>query len=262
MNTKVKHVLTTNKTYFGYTTSEIFGILLMIIPAVLCITMGKQFHWELFGYELPWGKGRNVTIRPEIYSMTIAVILYLGLILRFNLFNNYNLMTSIISCIRTFLNCWVLAAMINVVVPTSNAKTKFLESLLLPENWRFILIVITAILSWLGMRTIAGLGWFATVLICLTNMGAIAKVAKMQGALFILLAFISVLLQVKDLITLREFITDFTGDISPLIGTIQGDMHSAAEGAPRKIGRAATATKPLAEKAYKAFRDSIEKKED
>ena len=63
MNRSVAHVLTTEKTYFGYTTCEIFGILLMIVPFLIGLKFEAVDYWfEVFGHKV---QEKRTEIRPS-----------------------------------------------------------------------------------------------------------------------------------------------------------------------------------------------------
>ncbi len=71
MNRSVAHVLTTEKTYFGYTTCEILGVLLMVVPFLIGLKFEKVDYWfEVFGHRF---NERKTTIKPDYISITLFV---------------------------------------------------------------------------------------------------------------------------------------------------------------------------------------------
>ena len=159
------YILTTEKTFFGYTTSEIFGVLLMIIPFYLGMTFSHTVYW----FEAILGKRavrEEISIKPETISIMLSIALYFGLALRFNIFKTNNLLNGILSSIRMFLNCSVMAMIIRIVYPVAE-KTReplpFFQAI--SSHWEIMILVLAVVLTWAGIRTVAGYSWLICIFV-------------------------------------------------------------------------------------------------
>lgn len=240
----VGRILTTEKTYYGYTTSEIFGVVLMIVPFI----MGMMFTHTDYWFEALIGKRfarREISIKPENISILLSIMMYFGLALRFNIFKTNNLLNGIISSIRMFLNCSVMAMIIRVVYPISKKgiPVPFLSAL--TSNWEIMLLVFAVVLTWAGVRTLAGYSWIICILVSFTHQSKVSQYMGTRGYLFMILAAISMFLQIKDWNNIRNFIGEFIGSTQSFRNDIRTNIGSAAYDASDKVNTAVQYATPI-----------------
>lgn len=127
MKDKITDVLMTKKTVFGFHVADLLGIILMIIPCLISIPTYKHPEnvIEWLPSWLPFNQREgHLNITPDISRALIAVAFYYGaLIARYGIFKKDNLMEALISSVRTFLNCWGLAALLGIVLTTNSNET-------------------------------------------------------------------------------------------------------------------------------------------
>ena len=245
VNRTVGHILTTEKTYYGYTTSEIFGVLLMIVPFIIGMTFSKTNYW----FEALFGKlfvKTTVDIRPENISITLSILMYIGLALRFNIFKTNNLLNGIISSIRMFLNCSVMAMIIRIVYPISKKGIVVPFHTAITSNWEIMVLVMAVVLTWAGVRTLAGYSWGICILVSLSHQSKISEYMGSTGYIFMILAAISMLLQIKDWNNVRNFVNEFFGSTQSFRNDIRKNIGVAADDATYRVNTAAQYVKTVA----------------
>ncbi len=89
------------------------------------------------------------TIRPGMVSAMCSVAFYIALILRCQLFKVGTFAEGLISAVRAFLNCWVIASLMTMIVPTETVSSLTLSGFL--KNNQSTLLLIGIVFSWLGM---------------------------------------------------------------------------------------------------------------
>ena len=232
----VGRILTTEKTYYGYTTSEIFGVVLMIVPFIIGMTFNHTEYWfeALIGH---FAVKKTVDIRPENISITLSILLYIGLALRFNIFKTNNLLNGIISSIRMFLNCSVLAMIIRIVYPISKKGAVIPFATALTTNWQLLVLVLAVIL--------VGYSWGICILVSFFHQEGVSRYMGTRGYLFMLLAGISMFLQIKDWNNIRNFIGEFIGSTQSFRNDIRTNIGSAAYDASDKVNTAVQYVTPI-----------------
>lgn len=226
MNRKVKHVLTTENRFFGFRIPDLFGIVLMGIAILFCIYACKTMHQSLFEKAMTYvfGKNRVVALHPNILSTGFACVIYAAIIIRFpDAFRQNNLLVAIISSIRAFFNIWAIAAIISVLMPAGGITSKWFG------NWQTMLLLFSVVMTWLGIRTLAGYTWF---IYFLTAVGYIAKVNSRLGPagyLFVMFAAISMFLQIASLSSIRDFANEFSGKANRYAANVGHNIELAGE---------------------------------
>lgn len=133
-----------NKTVFGLKPIDLLGILIMIIPFFISfksftlIETGPKFEW----WFIRLGKTTNSTqidIKPGLVSAMCTVSFYFALIVRFDLFKADTLLEGIISAIRTFLNCYVVAALLSIIITTHHIDKPSFEALF--QNYQTVFLL-------------------------------------------------------------------------------------------------------------------------
>ena len=189
-----------------FSAADLLGIAIMLIPFVISIAFEKHISKTFIIFKT--GK-EAVNIHPNMITSIFAVAFYAALLARYNIFRAGNIFEGIISSVRTFLNCWVLSSLISIALPAKeiNTNTNTLKTLL--QNKEVTFFVLAVILSWLGMKTIAGYSWIIFVLVACANMDKISNHMGMWGALFIITLTISLFLQISSYSNIKDFLSDF-----------------------------------------------------
>ena len=98
---KTKNSLLTKSHIGGYRVADLIGLALMIIPFFISLqsfdSTKRVFLW--------FTKHVTVNIQPTMITATCSVAFYVALILRYNFFKASNLLETLVSIVRRFLNC-------------------------------------------------------------------------------------------------------------------------------------------------------------
>ena len=221
------------KTILGFHPTDLLGILIMIIPFYISF---KEFSYvkDLFLWVT---KTDTKTIQPGMVSALCAVIFYVALILRCQLFKIGTFAEGLVSTIRAFLNCWVIASLMTMIVPTEIVKDLTLSAFL--KNNQSTLLLLGLVLSWLGMRTLSGYCWILFIIAAWENLLVLDRAMGMWGAVYVITIAISLLLQVTNYVKLSDLLQDFKGEISKYSPTVKENMSFAAKDAQSRAKRAA-----------------------
>lgn len=222
-----------SKIFWGFHPTDLLGILIMIVPFYITF---KEFSY-VKGLFLWVTTTVPKTIRPGLVSALCAVVFYVALILRCQLFRAETLAEGLVSAIRAFLNCWVIASLMTMIVPTETVSSLTLSGFLKNNQSTFLLIGI--VLSWLGMRTISGYCWILFIIAAWKNLLVLDKAMGIWGAVYIITLAISLLLQISNYVKLTDLLQDFKGEISKYSPTVKENMSFAAKDAQSRAKRAA-----------------------
>ncbi len=218
-----------DKTIWGFHPTDLLGILIMIIP--FCISFGEFSYIRKFLIvEITSSKN----MQPNMISSLCAVIVYTALILRCQLFKIGSFSEGLVSTIRTFLNCWVIASLMTIILPT---KTEELINFL--HNQQSTFLILGIVLSWLGMRTVSGYSWILFIIAAWKNLLGLNTAMRMWGALYIITIAISLLLQITNYVKLSDLLQDFKGGISKHSATVKANVNLAAKDAQNRAQRTA-----------------------
>ena len=191
MKDKITDVLTTKKTVFGFHVADLLGIALMIIPCLIsCYSFSTTAPRIAFLPKwIPFNRQEvEVHVTPDISRALIAVAFYYGaLIARYGIFKKDNLMEALISSVRTFLNCWGLAALLGIVLTTNSNETFSLGIFSINTA---SLLLFAVLFSWFGMKTLAGYVWIIFVLAGVKHFNMVSDAMGPWGAVFIRLRFL------------------------------------------------------------------------
>ncbi len=221
------------KTILGFHPTDLLGILIMIIPFYISF---KEFSYvkDLFLWVT---KTDTKTIQPGMVSALCAVIFYVALILRCQLFKIGTFAEGLVSTIRAFLNCWVIASLMTMIVPTEIVKDLTLSAFL--KNNQSTLLLLGLVLSWLGMRTLSGYCWILFIIAAWENLLVLDRAMGMWGAVYIITIAISLLLQITNYVKLSDLLQDFKGEISKHSTTVKANINLAAKDAQNRAQRTA-----------------------
>lgn len=246
MKDKIKDVLTT-KTVFGFHVADLLGIALMMIPCIISVSPASSYSTTVSRIPLlpswvPFNqKEVEQTITPDIPRALVAVISYYGaLIVRYGIFKKGNIIEALVSSVRTFLNCWALAALLGIVLATDTDGAFSLGAFTFNSS---SLLLIAVLFSWVGMKTLAGYSWILFALAGVTRFNMVSAAMGAWGALFILTLAISMLLQVNDFSNIQNFMEDFRNTTGKRVLDVKEDMSAAVNDASVRAREAAKAVK-------------------
>ena len=224
------------KTIFGFSIADLRGIIIMVIPFVISIRFNAVIPGKKFLF-FQTTKSETYNIRPALISMILSAVFYASLVVRYEgIFRTKNLFDITVSIIRMFLNCWVIAAFISLVIPSKIPTDTSTFSVLFssPET---TMLVLAIFLSWLGMKTIAGYSWLFFIIAAWKRLLALNGLMEMGGAVFILSFAISLLLQIKDYTYIRNFMNEFRNKAAQT-ETIRAEINAAINDGSMKLQRA------------------------
>ena len=230
MQDKVKKAVTAENRVMGYRLSDLLGIIIMIIPFIISISF-EQINPARSLLWIKIGKETITSIRPDLISTLCSVVFYASLIVRYEgIFKSNNLFEAFISTIRAFLNCWVFAALVKVVLQNDTKVTEGSFTLFaLLRNPETTMLVFAILLSWLGMKSIAGFSWILFIVAAMKNLLVVNSAMGMLGAVFVLTITISLFLQIRDYSNIRDFMRDFRGGTSKYRETVRQDINAAKD---------------------------------
>lgn len=197
-----------NNEFRNFNASDLLGISIMIIPFMISIVFNDYLPPEKFLF-FTTKKGEPINIHPNMITSIFAVSFYAALIARYNIFRAGNIVEGIISSVRTFLNCWVLSSLLSIALPAKEISTNSNTLTTLLNNSEVTFFILAVILSWLGMKTIAGYSWIIFVLVACAHMIKVNNAMGMWGALFIITLTISLFLQISSYSNIKDFLSDF-----------------------------------------------------
>lgn len=166
-----------------------WAIILLIIPILISFsnisgTITKRFlFWS-------WNEAFLTNITPSLMSTLFAILLLLAVILRnnprkmFSKPSRFVLLAGDVLFISSFLN--ILCNKEPLPIPGINLSCQSL-------------LVVAAVISWVGIREVAGLVWAAVLILGVTRLCSIDSVMGFSGSLYLLCAFLSGVLQWLEL---------------------------------------------------------------
>ena len=233
MSQKKNNIMISENPVLGFRPADLFGILIMVIPFVISIEWKEEIPVTYLWGLIDSGRTKTIAIAPYAVTTAIAVVFYLALVLRFNFFKANNLAQAIISSIRTFLDCWVLAAILSFAIPREEAKAYTLAAAF--QNTKAMLLFFAVALTWLGMKTIAGYSWILFLIAAWSNVVNTSNAMGEMGAVFVLTAAISLMLQVKDVASAKDFLQEFRIGTSTYTAQVKNSINRAAYDATKKV---------------------------
>ena len=231
MSIRKGNLLTTEKDILGFKPADLLGIVIMIIPFFISYAWYAEIPIKILGI-IDIKKTENINIWPNAVTAAFSVLFYAALIVRYNIFKSNNLIQGIISSIRTFLDCWVLASLLSIVLPTKEINSISFVGIF--QNVQTLLLVFAVVLTWFGMRTIAGYSWIVFIFTASGRLLKVSNAMERLGAIFIITIAISLFLQIKDLSDIKDFLSDFKISTNGYTSQIKGSINEAAYDATRK----------------------------
>lgn len=206
-NNNTEIVVKEEKGFSRFSTTDLLGIAIMIIPFIISIVF-KHFKPNKFLF-ITTKQGEIINVQPNMVTSIFAVLFYAALIARYNIFRAANMAEGLISSARAFLNCWVLSSLLSLAIPSKIFDDNSIFSLLKQGNKEAFFFTFAVILSWLGMKTIAGYSWIIFIFVAMGHVNDVNKAMGMLGPVYIITIAISLFLQISNYSDIRDFINDF-----------------------------------------------------
>jgi hypothetical protein len=214
-----KHGVNTLKILFN---RKSLSLVFMAVPVFISfmtftVEVEKKILWIF-----PQTETVSFSISPSFISTLTAIILYLSVVVRYRLKLFSDVYETLIIC----LNILFCASFLEMFFPKEIWNIPFINI----SSQSFLLGAV--ILSWIGMRAIAGFVWIFLFIIAATRIAGLNAAMGHLGAAYILSAFISIGLQLKDSVRMiYSFKNDFIGvtrhvggDIDSSINTIRSSV--------------------------------------
>jgi hypothetical protein len=167
------------------------------------------------------------SISPSFISTLAAIMLYLSVVVRYRLKLFSDAYETVIIC----LNILFCASFLEIFFSKETWKIPFINI----SSQSFLLAAI--ILSWAGMRAIAGFVWIFLFILAVTRIADLNVAMGYFGVVYILSAFVSIGLQLKDSVRLISFKNDFLGVAHHIGEDIGSSVKMVAQVPTGKIPR-------------------------
>jgi hypothetical protein len=202
----------------------IFAILAIIFGCLWYVQSGWGSFFRIMNW--PWGSTWvERTFSTELkfkfppgflnslWGLAMCFPIYLRGFVPFNTLSPY----SYISFVLNFFLCSVIAQLM------FDASGNF------THNTMNTVFVVSLVISWIGMRSIAGFGWLIVFLLALINLIKADYQLKQFGSFFLLFAFSSLLFQTQFLPEdlFRKILSDFKGLKDEELVFVKESMHEA-----------------------------------
>lgn len=216
----------------GQNTVRYISLILMLASAVMGFITYTNEGWVSTSY---------VSYAPNIMTTFMALLMILPLYVRNVLkWSGYNVFT-ILSFV---LNVSVTATMVSMLLGGSVNHSFFGGGFSMTLNWQTptAMVLLGAILlSWLGMRLIAGFSWIIVFAVGTWNLAMAGGSLESIGAIFLLSAFLGIVLQnnLTPGVFLQELKYEFSGS-GEVIKSNVSDFSSASAGMAKSAVNAYT----------------------
>jgi len=206
------------------TMTNMIAIIFMSTAFILSLT---PFHGQ--------SGGVIFSLKPGLFTTLIAIGLYSAVIVRIKgLHNSFISFSDSLLSIMTILFC---ASFLNIFIGDITIKTKpfFLNDIVISGK---IILFVAVLLSWLGIKAIAGIVWVIVFIIACTQMIARDVAMGIWGSVYIISAFLGIFLQLKQMGSdlVRDMGREFINIGSQVNNRIFSDIDSAAAFAKRTAG--------------------------
>jgi hypothetical protein len=203
--------------------AEIAGVFVMMIPVVLSFMqyqthIEKTYFW-FFTHKIE----KTISIQATFVTAVAAVFLYGSYIVRYNFFKKETAEQVFFSIIQSVVNIWALAGLCSILAGNEVWSIPLINI----SSSTFLLLVV--LLSWIGARSIAGFLWVALIIIDISHLTEINNAMGLYGALYIIFMFISLLLQMSDIVHLEDFKNDFLGGAKKAGQTVTRDIKASKD---------------------------------
>ena len=97
------------------------------------------------------------------------------------------------------------------------------------KNPQSTLLIFALLLSWLGMKAIAGFSWILFIVAAWRHFLEINSAMGMLGAIFILTLALSLFLQIKNYAVISDFMYDFRSMLTPHSNRVRKYVNNTVE---------------------------------
>jgi hypothetical protein len=211
---------------------RIVAVLFMALPVV--ISLGTFFTdvQKKFLFFFEYTEQIVVSIKPGLLSVTMAVMLYLSVIVR----RRKKVFSDWYDFLISALNILFCASFLSVFVSGEEWDVPFIHI----KSQAFLMVAI--VLSWIGMSSIAGFVWIALLIFAIPRMSSVDSAMGFTGAIYVLSAFMSILAQTEDIgETFSELKSDFFGaasrianDASASVSAVKSAIGASGAGIQRR----------------------------
>lgn len=192
---------------FGFTVSWINANKEKIISAILiscALIVGVQEYTYTEKFLWVWDVEKSVNLTPMFISTLIGFCLVIPVFLRCNADILHD--TSLINIILLILDVQLTATFINVLVTPEN----FIPGI---DISGYTILLMGIILSWLGIRPIAGYIWILLIVLSLFRIIKVDHAMGYYGSIYITLCVIALLLQIRVVCgSVNGFLNSFAKD--------------------------------------------------
>jgi hypothetical protein len=190
------------------------SVVFMAVPVFISfltftVEIEKKILWIF-----PLTETVSFSISPSLISTLAAIMLYLSVVVRYRLKLFSDVYETIIIC----LNILFCASFLEIFFPKEIWNIPFINI----SSQSFLLMAV--ILSWIGMRAIAGFVWIFLFVLAATRIAGLNAAMGRLGTAYILSAFISIGLQLKDSV---RMISSFKNDFRGVTRHVGGDIASS-----------------------------------
>jgi hypothetical protein len=206
-----KHGRNTIKILFNRKSLSVVFMAIPILISFQTFAVGIEKSFLFFH----WTERALFSISPSFVSTLAAILLYLSIVIRYKLRLFSDAYETIIIC----LNILFCASFLEIFCGKEIWNIPFINI----SSQSFLLVAV--ILSWIGMRAIAGFIWIFLFILAVTRIAGLNVAMGSLGVAYILSAFVSMGLQMKDSI---RMISSFKNDFIGVSNQIGGDIVSSS----------------------------------
>ena len=205
------------------------AIVFMFIPVFIAFTQTFTHTRTIFIF---FRQTTNYSIAPSFVSVLAGILLYLSIVVR----GRVKIFSNAYETVVVVLNILFCASFLEIFFPKEPWFIPFINI----SSQSFLLAAI--VLSWIGMRTLAGFIWIGLFLLALSRIVGLNMAMGNAGVVYIISAFVSIGLQLKDHVhLLSDFKNDFIGGSSRIAEDAKLSISEAKKAAKKVASMAATA---------------------
>ena len=218
-------------------TGTIFGILLMTVPFVL-----SMITWSTI--QKKWGitSETTFTLTPNLSTTLVGALIYASYLLRYGFFKKDSAADVFWTIIQGVLDMWVLSSLCAIVVGGKPWQIPFINV------DRSAILIFTIIMSWVGMKSVAGFMWIFLILGTIPRLSDANLTMGMAGAVFIICTVLGLILQIKNLLSVHELTND-------LKFVLTSDVKASKTAAKKVVRITSPRLSPAEEKTIVITRD-------
>ena len=209
-------------------TAEISGVFIMCVPVILTflpykLRIEKTYLW-FFTHRIE----KDVSIQATMLTALAAIFIYCSYLVRYGFFKKENKEQIVFSVVQAVVNVWAISGLCSMFVGNSVWNLPFFNI----SGQTFLLMVV--LLSWIGAKSIAGFLWILLIFAGISHITEINSAMGVYGALYVVLFFVSFLLQLSDIVHFEDLKNDFCGKAEITQDRIKKDV-CASKKAVKKL---------------------------